>query len=387
MKISELRDYETLSSVSDIIIDDARIDKATRVRILSGNTVLLDNDYYGDPNKEIHLDIRDIVRNHTWQPVPGLFADDEGEPEMIFAPSPAMDISADDNGSPVNPGIRFEEQARLPITIEVTRYYNSVRNYETIVFLCERFVYPHHWQDSDTFDSEIDEIQVPENYMLPISMFNLFKGDNGIDRINRVEVISEHGKSVYDAIMCHGASEYEASMVTQLVRMKDIPHDAGVPFYVSTTSYTDEASRDDIHAAGGIPHTINSPRFKVVGKQMEQYAFLSPEGIYYNIPMQGILRNIPEYDMSTLKTASGYQKMTAVLSDLHEQNSGPLSRRTALALAKYLCADMAYYWDADRQLFRRIVIENPSVSISNSGGVYSLTFQWRYEDNNNYFNY
>ena len=48
MNISALQgegySYQTLSAVADLVIGNARVDKATRVRILTGETVLLDND-------------------------------------------------------------------------------------------------------------------------------------------------------------------------------------------------------------------------------------------------------------------------------------------------------------------------------------------------------
>lgn len=395
MNISALQgegySYQTLSAVADLVIGNARVDKATRVRILTGETVLLDNDYYGDPKQEIHLDIRELVRNHTWLPVPGLFYDETtGKPKMVLAPSPAMDMGSDEEmeGGSIHytrrdPGLREETGGSIPLYFEVTRYPNNETIYTAIVFFCEKLV-ASDWRTDETFDPDIDELQVPEDYLLPMSMFNLWKGDNGADRYGRVEVISSRGKHTYDALTNYGASESEAVMLTQLVKVADVPHEIGEPFYMAISSYTSESSGEGVD---GTPHTINTPRFKVVRKKMEQYAFLSPEGIYYNIPMAGALRHIPEYDISVLKKANSFEKTGGFISDLHEQNSGSLSRKTALALSRYLCSEMVYRYDPDKDLWRRVIIENPSVAIANAGGVYSLTFQWRYEDNDEYFNY
>lgn len=387
MNISEIAGqgytYHSLSDVSDLVIDNARVDKATRVRILAGSTVLLDNDYYGDPQQEIHLDIREIVRNHTWLPVPGLFIVDD-TPQMIFAPSPLMTIEHEDadQGEALDKGLRIEQDGSIPLYFEVTRYYNNVSIYTAIVFLCEKLI-TTDWRADTVFNPEFDEIQVPEDYLLPMSMFNLYKGDNGVDRYGRVEVISARGATRYDGLTHYGASESEAAMFTQLVKVSDVPHEIGVPFYMDIISYTSEHGEP----GSGTPHHILTPRFKVVRKPMEQYAFLSSEGIYYNIPMAGTLRNIPEYDITVLKKATGYERTDSFISDLHEQNSGALTRKTAVALSKYLCSDMVYHYDRDAAIWRRIIIENPSVAIANSGGAFSLTFQWRYEDNNKYFNY
>ena len=390
MNIADLSYYVTLSEVADLVISSCRVNKATRVRILCGDIVLLDNDYYGDSKQEVHLDVRELVRNHTWLPVPGLFYDETtGKPKMVLAPSPAMDYGSDQemvdgaiHGTRRDPGLRLEEEGRIDLTFEVTRYNNNVTEYSTMVFLCEKFV-ATDWRNTEEFHPDIDILQVPEDYLLPMSIFNLWKGDNGVDRYNRVELISARGKETYDSLMYYGASEYEACMATQLVKVSDVPHEVGVPFYMVITSYTSENG----DPGGGTPHVINTPRFKVVKKKMEQYAFLSPEGIYYNIPMAGTLRHIPEYDISVLKKANSFEKTGGFISDLHEQNSGSLSRKTALALSRYLCSEMVYRYDPDKDLWRRIIIENPSVAIANSGGVYSLTFQWRYEDNDQYFNY
>ena len=396
MNISQLEGegyrYLTLSEVADLVIGNARVDKATRVQILTGDTVLLDNDYYGDPNQEVHLDVREIVRNHTWLPVPGLFTVN-GQPEMRFAPSPTMTIQREQvqvlegngwaEGEPLNKGLRQEWSGRIALKFTVTRYYNNVTDYTAIIFLCEKFV-SSDWRTDETFNPEIDELQVPEDYLLPMSMFNLFKADNGTDRYGRVEVISSRGKETYDGKTNHGASEEEAVMFTQLIKVEDVPHEIGEPFYMAISSYTSESTGDSV---SGTPHTILTPRFKVVRKEMEQYAFLSPEGVYYNIPMAGVLRHIPEYELVVLRKTAGYEKTSSFIADLHEQNSGALTRKTAVALSKYLCSDMVYHYDRDAGLWRRIVIENPSVAITGSGGAHSLTFQWRYEDNNKYFNY
>lgn len=390
MNIANLGSYVTLSDVADLVISNCRVDKATRVQILCGDIVLLDNDYYGDSKQEVHLDIRELVRNHTWLPVPGLFYDTNGNPQMILAPSPAMDNGYDSVLDPGhgyvstkrNPGLRLETTGRIELTFSVTRFYNTTTEYTTTVFLCEKFV-SINWRNDEEFNPDIDELQVPEDYLLPMSIFNLWKGDNGVDRYDRVELISAHGKTVYDSLMYGGTDETEACMATQLVKISDVPHEEGVPFYLAVISYTNETG----DPAGGTPHIINTPRFKVVRKKMEQYAFLSPEGVYYNIPMAGTLRHIPEYDISVLKKSGSFEKTAGFISDLHEQNSGSLSRKTALALSRYLCSEMVYRYDPDKALWRRIIIENPSVAIANSGGVYSLTFQWRYEDNDKYFNY
>lgn len=393
MNISEIAGldytYHSLSDFADLIIGNARVDKATRVRIATGSIVLLDNDYYGDPQQEIHLDIREIVRNHTWLPVPGLFIVNNA-PQMIIAPSPAMTIEREQlesqegiaQGEPLDKGLRIEQDGSIRLYFAVTRYYNEVSFYSATVFLCEKLI-TTDWQADTMFTPEFDEIQVPEDYLLPMSMFNLFKADNGVDRYGRVEVISARGATRYDGLTHLGTNKSEACMFTQLVKVSYVPHEIGVPFYMDIISYTSEQGEP----GSGTPHHILTPRFKVVRKPMEQYAFLSSEGIYYNIPMAGMLRNIPEYDITVLKKATGYERTDSFISDLHEQNSGALTRKTAVALSKYLCSDMVYHYDRDAAIWRRIIIENPSVAIANSGGAFSLTFQWRYEDNNKYFNY
>lgn len=166
------------------------------------------------------------------------------------------------------------------------------------------------------------------------------------------------------------AGPQDANIVSCLLELSELPYTPGEPFYL-----------ERLWSAGGALFVARSPIYIPTQEDMEQYAFLNRAGIYENIPMSGVLRDIPEFDIEVLQHSSGFEKVSGSSADLHEQNSGPVTYQTAKALSAHMLSNMAYHFDKAMGIWRRIIIDSPSVDIARRSGVYDVVFSWRYADN------
>ena len=347
------RGRAALSELSEVILSlpYANPSYLNRVQVKTGSRVLLDNYYYCDFENRIRLDLRDLVLDNTRMTVPGLYA---------------QSLATDENS------MREESEAVLPLTIIVTARGET----DTYSFTAYPFDYFPKYTRGYGLMPSIDEMRVPEDYLLPLSLFLEEDAEHNITISLYQEGSGESEDYSYtpDASMAIMVSQLVPIMGGSLEELFTIRPDK--PFKI-------KIAYEAIFSGSRISSAIWTPSLQIVKEDMEQYAFLSPEGIYYNIPMSGKLWYKPEYEMNNLELTNMYECASASLSDLHEQNSGPLTFKTAMALAGYLTSRSIYHYDRARDLFRPIVIESPSVNISAGAGVYSLTFQWRYADNGN----
>ena len=346
MEIADIvtRGTACLTELADLVIGDVPTNQPNHVTITTGQRVLLDN-YYYSINGEIHLDLRNLVLTNTYMSVPGLKIVD-GEPVMYTGAESAQTHTA----------------AVLPLAVTVTNL-QTTNNYTFTAYPFD--VFPVLGQQG-TFIPAIDELRIPEDYILPLSVFMV----PGMHSTTQVQVSVQQGGAQRQRSYYFTNDLSRGTMISQLVTIDDLVRarlldDCGVPFALSI----EFGSR-----------ILWTPLLRIVKQKMEQYAFLSREGIYYNIPMPGRLWYKPEFDISVLRGSGNFETAAAEITDLHEQNSGPLTRKAAMSLATYLISRDVWHYDRGVELWRRIVIESPSVNIANRGGVYALTFQWRYAD-------
>lgn len=346
-----------LSDLADLVIPDLPPYSHTRVRIMTGQTVLLDNYYFGNFANEIHLDLRDLVLNNTYMTVPGLFR--EG--------SDTVETTTMENS------VRMEEQAILPLSFQIYAAGNGAIIYSFIAYPFDFF--PKYAWNRFVYTPPIDELLVPEDYLIPLTTFLTTK-EAVLTRTFWIFVEKASGNINWQVEYTGGI--LQPVLTTHLASLREII-DGGYfrPEY-------GEPFRIGIYYSAGTTKQVWTPYFKMTRKKMEQYAFLSQDGIYYNIPMSGKLYNRPEYDIEVLKRSDSFETTSATMSDLHEQNSGALTKKTATVLASLLVSRSVYHYDTETCIWRRITIENPAVNLASSGGAYSLTFQWHYADNNEY---
>ena len=328
--ISEITQRSTpaaagLDDLADLVIDQIPTAAPVSVTITGDGLTLVSDKYYGDTAGELHLDLRDLVREKTYLPVPGLNEDED-----------AIITGID--------SVRVETASSIYLRVTVsavgvTRYW-GFRAYPFSFF-------PSRVATGYEYKPEADEIRVPGNFLLPFATFD-----------------PSHGES------STSAGPQDANIVSCLLELSELPYTPGEPFYL-----------ERLWSSGGALFVARSPIYIPTQEDMEQYAFLNRAGIYENIPMSGVLRDIPEFDIEVLQHSSGFEKVSGSSADLHEQNSGPVTYQTAKALSAHMLSNMAYHFDKAMGIWRRIIIDSPSVAIARRSGVYDVVFSWRYADN------
>ncbi len=334
-----------LEDLADLVIDQIPTAAPVSVTITGDGLTLVSDKYYGDTAGELHLDLRDLVREKTYLPVPGLNEDED-----------AIITGID--------SVRVETASSIYLrvtvsTVGVTRYW-GFRAYPFNFF-------PSRVPTGYEYRPEPDEIRVPGNFLLPFAAFDPAHGQ-GTTSFFQIDFISATQK---ETIMNKAiAGPQDANIVSCLLDLSELPYTPGEPFYLERT-----------WSVGALRFVARSPIYIPTLEEIEQYAFLNRAGIYENIPMSGALRDIPEFDIEVLQHSSGFEKVSGHSADLHEQNSGPVTYQTAKALAAYMLSNMAYHFDQERGIWRRIIVDSPSVDITRRNGVYNVVFSWRYADN------
>jgi len=334
-----------LDDLADLVISQVPTASAATVIITGDGMTLVSDKYYGDTAGELHLDLRDLVRENTYLPVPGL---NEDEDEIATGTE----------------SVRVENASSiyLRVTVSVaglTRYW-GFRAYPFSFFPSQALI-------GYEYQPEADEVRVPGNFLLPFSAFDPFHDANHTSFF-QIDFISASKKEI--ALTKSIAGPQDANIVSCLLKLSDLPYTPGEPFYL-------ERRWSDANGS----YVVRSPILIPTLEDMEQYAFLNRVGLYENIPMSGTLRDIPEFNIEVLQHSSGFEKVSGSSADLHEQNSGPVTYKTAKALAAYMLSNMAYHFDQAKGIWRRIIIDSPSVDIARHSGVYNVVFSWRYADN------
>ena len=351
--ISEITSRSTpaaagLEDLADLVIPNVSATAASTVTITSDGVTLISDKYYGDTANELHLDLRDLVRENTYLPVPGLNQNEDG----IY--------TGDDS-------VHYEAGGSIYLRIAVSGA-GSSRYWFFRAFPFSFF--PMRKPSNCIYTPSIDEVRIPKNALIPISNFHMELSEHATRPFTVRFVSATKNELVENFPIGAGMDGMNAGMVSCLLKLEDLPYTPGEPFYLVCE-----------YVIGTLTKRVTSPVYVPSMEEMEQYAFLNSSGIYDLIPMSGALRDIPEYEIEVLQHSSGFEKVSGNSADLHEQNTGPLTYAAAKAMATLLLSNMAYHYDQSRGYWRRVVIEAPSVDIARHSGVYSFTFTWRYADN------
>lgn len=348
--ISEITQRSTpaaagLEDLADLVIDQIPTAAPVSVTITGDGLTLVSDKYYGDTAGELHLDLRDLVREKTYLSVPGLNDDED-----------AIITGID--------SVRVEKASSIYLRVTVSAT-GVTRSWEFRAYPFSFF--PSRVATGYDYKPEADEIRIPGNFMLPFAAFDPSHGEDSAS-IFQIDFISATKKETILSKAIDGPQD--ANIVSCLLELSGLPYTPGEPFYL-----------ERLWSAGGQRFVVHSPIYIPTLEDMEQYAFLNRAGIYENIPMSGALRDIPEFDIEVLQHSSGFEKVSGSSADLHEQNSGPVTYQSAKALSAHMLSNMAYHFDRDRGIWRRIIIDSPSVDIARRSGVYDVVFSWRYADN------
>lgn len=311
-----------LDDLRDVVFSASPIDGAT-LKITAYSSVILNHRYYGDADSEVHLDLRDLVRNRTSFALP------------------------DGNVSQTP-----QEDSGIYLTVEID-------DTEEYGFYC--FGYADGLRQRL---SNIDFLRIPEDFRMILSFPNLANilGERTVTA--SVKFIDHVRTRQLEDLPIGDSDGY---ILVKEYSMADVQPALHMPFQL-------EFSFPGIALA--VQPRLTTPVYEVCPGSFEQYLFLTETGALENIPMDGDLKTIPEYSFENARHPSGMVKVKDGLEELWEQSSGFLTETAAEELHRLLCSSDIYHLEDGS--WKRILIEIPTVTLSKKDTLRSLTFTWRH---------
>lgn len=327
-----------LEQVADLTIPVSEND--ARIVITSNGNTLLDNIYTPSLDGLVHLDLREFIYDNTAIVIPGHYAD------------------------PDNDSYMEQEASGLFLEISVT-HGSTTDNYE---FWVNAFR-----SEALSKISDVDRIDIPTNAIIPLSLYRDNKIDNALYHIYLVS--GSRRQHLYRGYIGSG----DGYLVNTDILVSRLPYRMGEPFFLEfiVAVKRDWGPHNQINYT---LRTIRTPIYRVTPAEAEQYIFLNEYGHFDIIPMHGSLTLTPEYDIQNAFRSLGVERAKATMHPLYTQNTGNLTRATAVALASLLLSRRIYHYTPGGTI-RRIVVESPTLSISAKNSINTATFSWRYADN------
>lgn len=203
--------------------------------------------------------------------------------------------------------------------------------------------------------SDIDILRVPENYIMPLSVYNVSESFN-------VGYVLPDGTVLPDEELTASASGIGTT--SRMIRLQDTPVAGRNRFRVQLSS----ADADFV-----------SPVFEVVRGDFEQYLFANRYGGFDNIPMDGALSFAPEMSFESGSYSGHNEKVASDTEYVYSQNSGYLSRKVMELASELLCSSQIYHLGKDRE-WRRIVILESDLKTKSKDALHSFSFSFKYAD-------
>lgn len=275
---------------------------------------LLDETYWPDFNQKIFIDIKDLVANELSHDIPG--TDQFALSSSIFK---VFHISIGDNlisGDFTVNGFSSEAASKI---------------------------------------SDIDTLRIPENYRLPLSLFNNAKSYS-------IEYLFSDGSSINDGNVT--AQESGVGMVARMIDLEQSPAVGKKKFQIRASA-TDKM--------------LHSPVFEISGGKFEQYLFANRYGGFDNIAMEGALEFAPNMSFESGSYSSRNEQISAESEYIYTQNSGYLSQRVMELMSELLCCSQIYHLDENGN-FRRIVILDSDLHSKSNEQLHSFSFRYKYMD-------
>ena len=327
-----------IEQVADLTIPVSEND--ARIVIMSNGNTLLDNIYTPSLDGLVHLDLREFIYDNTAIVIPGHYTD------------------------PDNDNYMEQEASGLFLEISVT-HGSTTDNYELWVNAFR--------SEALSRMSDVDRIDIPTDAIIPLSLYR----DNNLSNapFDIYLVSGSRRQRIYEGHIGDG----DGYLVNTDIPVSRLPYRMGEPFFlefVVAVNYT----RDQYNQRHYTWRTVRTPIYRVTPAEAEQYIFLNDYGHFDIIPMHGSLTLTPEYDIQNAFRSLGVERAKATMHPLYTQNTGNLTRATAVALASLLLSRRIYHY-APGGSIRRIVVESPTLSISAKNSINTATFSWRYADN------
>lgn len=211
--------------------------------------------------------------------------------------------------------------------------------------------------------SDIGELTVPEDYLLPM----LFPAS----------YLDSDGKTSLQ--ICNLRQEIAVQLPEQDERSENAFVDA--IFQIGSLPVSDgmELTAEVLDSSGNGGESVKLPALRISSMQFEQYLFRNRHGAFDNIPMSGARKFTPEYSFEA-GIIDGRLRKTApdTGTNAFSQDTGYLPRQTMRALSELLLSDSIYHLKDG--VFRKIVITGSTFSLSSAETAHSVTFTYRYSD-------
>ena len=277
-----------------------------------GNGVLLDESYYPGFDGRIYIDIKDIVETQMSLEIPTEWVDTQQT--SIYK---EFSLVIDD---------------AEPVIFTVCGYASGSLSRIT----------------------DVDELYVPRNYMLPLSVVNKWER-SGI----RFHFSDGTTKETYGL-----AATSSIGAVSTMIPIADSLA-SGQSHFVVKLDCEDR--------------TLSSAVFHVCEGQFEQYLFANRYGGFDNIPMAGVREFVPNMSFEAGIYSSGNEQINADTEYIYSQNSGFVSKRVAELASELLCSNQIYHLDHNGE-FRRIVILEAEMGTRSDESLQSFSFKYKYVD-------
>lgn len=313
-----------LDDLKDVTFQDVSMTDGAVIQVLNEGHAILNHRYFADPSGEVHLDLRDLVRDRTGFSLP---ADGNGQEDYIL-----------------------QENSGIYLTVK--------QDSEQFGFYA--FGFREGITDRIT---DIDYLRIPKDFLMLVSLPNQANFQNEDQFAYSTRMIDHiRTREMDEQYIGDG---YIASFLFTMAELQPALH---LPFQMEYAFQLTAQNRKK----------YLSPVYELVNGDFEQYAFLTDLGTFENIPMDGDLRAVPEFSFENARHPSGMVRVRDGREDIWEQNSGWLTAKAAEALTRLLSSTDIYRLEDGA--WKRILIESPSVTVSKQASLRSVTFTWRHAE-------
>ena len=203
--------------------------------------------------------------------------------------------------------------------------------------------------------SEIKELRVPRNYLLPISASGNMSGSASLEISNLAGHVIEKLENLFPA-----------GRISTVFHC--IPNGA-------------KSMRGTVVSRDG-EKLMTSPIYHVCDGDFEQYLFANKHGGFDNIPMNGLREYAPEHSFETSLSSDNSRVLSShsSIDRVYRQNSGYLSRDCIDVLSELFLSNQIYHWvDGD---WKRIAVTRCDIVLRSSDHLHSVTFNYKYFNSN-----
>lgn len=204
--------------------------------------------------------------------------------------------------------------------------------------------------------SSVDSLRVPHNYIIPFHILI-----SGAWEIGSARFVSATGKVIQDADF----SKFETQNEYVFLASRGI----------CCPNINEPYILEYLDTNGVVSH---SPLLIPTKGEFEQFLFEKEGGGFENIPMSGELRYNPQFEFENGTFEDGQHQATSEMSNIYIQNSGYFDKQTAMAVANLLKSPNIYHLKDGK--WKRILLEESSISLSSMDSLHSFTFNFIYSD-------